>query len=155
MLKRVAQAQQRWGGANQSIDNWLTARKNLLVEYCQLVGQKQSKPLDGAEQIEAVQHFCHHLVDYVSTGHFGIFDQIIDDCQDYQRVDGYISQLTASTDQVLDFYDRFNNVAEVSELNHFIAVLSSLGESLEQRFSIEDKLLGELYQHTVDEQSPA
>ncbi|CAG9295563.1 sigma D regulator [Celerinatantimonas diazotrophica] len=153
MLKRVAQAQQRWGGASQVIDNWLAERSQLIVEYCQLVGQKQPKSMQKLPQLEQIQHFCHHLVDYVSTGHFGVFDQIIEDCQDYRRVHGYIQQLAPTTEIIVDFYDKYVEVSDLSELNEFIDTLGIIGESLENRFAIEDKLLAELYQHVVAEQA--
>ncbi|MFM2482995.1 sigma D regulator [Celerinatantimonas sp. YJH-8] len=152
MLTRVTQAQELWGGADKNIDAWLNARKRLLVEYCQLVGhKKQYKPSAPLPDIEAIGHFCNHLVDYVSTGHFGIFDQIIENCQDYQRVHHCISRLSPTTDDILDFYDQFSALDEQVSLDHFDRALGKLGETLEARFNIEDKLLKALYQHSIDE----
>lgn len=151
MLTRVAQAQARWGGADKNIDAWLNARKNLLVEYCQLVGQKQRRPNPSLPDIEAIGHFCDHLVDYVSTGHFAIFDQIMENCQDYQAVHRIVSDLSPTTDDILDFYDQHIDLDEQSSLNHFDQTLSALGESLETRFHSEDKLLMMLYRKATEE----
>lgn len=150
MLKRTAQALAQWGGKSQHIDNWLKARKQLLVEYCQLIGQKQNKTPNRLPDIEVIGHFCNHLVDYVSTGHFRIFDQITQDCQDYPLVQHLIEQLAPTTDAALDFYDRFSMVNEPVSLTHFDHELNKLGEILEARLCIEDQLLGELYQHLIN-----
>lgn len=150
MLKRTAQTQALWRGKSQHIDNWLETRKQLLVEYCQLIGQKQDKIPNQLPDIEMIGHFCNHLVDYVSTGHFRIFDQMTQDCQNYQRVQLLIEELAPTTDAALDFYDRFSILNEQVPLIDFDHELNQLGEKLELRFSIEDQLLKELYQYIVN-----
>ena len=43
MLNRLEHLTQRVGGSNELIDQWLQARKQLLVAYCALVGIKPNK----------------------------------------------------------------------------------------------------------------
>lgn len=40
MLNRLERLTQRVGGSNELVDQWLQARKQLLVAYCTLVGLK-------------------------------------------------------------------------------------------------------------------
>lgn len=147
MLKHVNQMQQQWGGASRIIDHWLAARKELIVEYCSLIGQKKAKMPQKLPEIRPVTRFCHHIVDYVSTGHFRIYEQIIQASGDQQLIDAYLTQLPETTDKILDFYDRYNEIATSNELNNFYRDLSLIGEILEQRFAIEDVLLERLYQY--------
>ncbi len=43
MLNRLERLTQRVGGSNELVDQWLQARKQLLVAYCTLVGLKPNK----------------------------------------------------------------------------------------------------------------
>ena len=43
MLNRLESLTQRVGGSNELVDQWLQARKQLLVAYCALVGIKPNK----------------------------------------------------------------------------------------------------------------
>lgn len=43
MLNRLESLTQRVGGSNELIDQWLHARKELLVSYCTVIGIKPQK----------------------------------------------------------------------------------------------------------------
>jgi regulator of sigma D len=152
MLTRLEQAQAQWGGASQDIDNWLIDRKELLISYCQLAGlppydkEMNSKGLPSSE---ALQNFCQLLVDYVSTGHFEIYEQLTQDCDDEAQAAEYISGIADNTDMALDFNDHYAVTSPTDTLADFDQHLSQLGQSMEHRFEIEDKLLAQLYQKVV------
>ncbi|MEE1675710.1 MULTISPECIES: sigma D regulator [Agarivorans] len=152
MLSKLEQAQAKWGGASQVIDAWLDARKQLLIAYCELAGLP---PYDSDERslpaLSQITQFCQQLVDYASTGHFEIYEQIVSECaNDGDTLPGekLLPQITETTDTALAFNDKYAEVNEDLELGSFDKDLSLLGQEMEVRFAIEDELLDHLYQHS-------
>jgi regulator of sigma D len=72
MLEHCKSAKERWGGVSNIIDRWLQERQLLLVSYCSLAEIPSTTP--SPEQITEV---CQLLVDYVSAGHFEVYDQLV------------------------------------------------------------------------------
>lgn len=70
MLESCRNAQERWGGVHLLIDRWLHERHALINAYDRLHIER-----DDARQ--ALQRFCEYLVDYVSAGHFEIYEQLL------------------------------------------------------------------------------
>ena len=146
MLNRLESLTQRVGGSNELVDQWLLARKQLLVAYCSLVGIKPNKEKHTPLNEKALENFCHNLVDYLSAGHFHIYDKII------KQVEGSASpkmalatkfypKLQANTETVMAFHDRYTeaDIDDVCvELNQ---ALSDIGEALASRFALEDQLI--------------
>jgi regulator of sigma D len=151
MYNEVTQAEEKWGGVNGTIDGWLSARKQLLVQYCELAGlppfDNESKALPDYQTITS---FCATLMDYVSAGHFEIYDQITQESQrtqDTQKLfDDLYPEITATTDTALSFNDNFADTSTPHDLDVFDQHLSDLGQTLEQRFSMEDRLIENLHQ---------
>lgn len=162
MLERNEQAKQRWGGAHKSIDTWLHARQDLLIEYFKLAGlppyERESQALPA---LADVRNFCGMLMDYISAGHFEIYDHIIESTdkapQSTRDIANELFPLISDTTEIaLDFNDRYSERDERSDLKNFDRELSSLGEALELRMEFEDRLLAALDQHellVVDNQS--
>ncbi len=75
MLTRLEKAQQKWGGSHTIIDKWLTERQELLVLYCKIAGFSPYDKKDHAlpDQLQ-IQTFCQILMDYLSAGHFEVYD---------------------------------------------------------------------------------
>ena len=67
--------EQHWGNVTEILDRWLIERRELLVKYGEL---GELKTFDGANVSHGskLQAFCQLLVDYVSTGHFEIVEQL-------------------------------------------------------------------------------
>ncbi|WP_026972184.1 Rsd/AlgQ family anti-sigma factor [Aliagarivorans marinus] len=147
MLTRLEQAKAKWGGASQVIDNWLEARKELLISYCEIAGLPPYESADrGLPENDKIVSFCEQLVDYASTGHFEVYDQIAERCEAGSS-EALISKITATTDTALAFNDRYAEVDDQElELANLDRDLSALGQTMEERFAIEDKLLDALYQ---------
>lgn len=146
MLTRIEQAQEKWGGIHKLIDTWLEERKTLLVQYCKLAAlppfERTSNALPGYEDIEA---FCETLMDYASTGHFELYDKILDECEQNADNEQWISEVTekikATTDTALSFNDSYAELNDEQEMQDFVKNLTLLGEKLEERFELEDMLL--------------
>ena len=75
MLEKYKNAQERWGGVSEIIDRWLKERQELLVLYCNL-SDISSDP-DKIERGGELKALCQVMVDYVSAGHFEIYDKLM------------------------------------------------------------------------------
>lgn len=149
MLENCKSAKERWGGVSEIIDRWLQERQELIVRYYDLVS------VDSFPDVEAaVQHlrtFCQLLVDYASAGHFEVFDQLIaearafnDGCE--QIADELLPKIQVTTEKLLDFNDEFDQTPEEMEaLKALLIQLGELGETLEERFSLEDVLIEKIH----------
>lgn len=154
MLNKIEQAREQWGGSNQLIDTWLGKRQELIVNYCQIAGLAPFETNSQAlPELAAIQEFCNKLVDYVSTGHFEVYKEVVARCEKHgksslEQIDLIIPKITETTDISLEFNDKYaENKDDIS--NVFDKHLSTLIESLEQRFELEDKLLMTLFEkHT-------
>ncbi|HEI8869016.1 TPA: sigma D regulator [Serratia odorifera] len=147
MLNHLESLTQRVGGSNELVDQWLEARKQLLVAYCTLVGIKPNKEKHTPLNEKALENFCHNLVDYLSAGHFHIYDRII------KQVEGAGSpkmalatqiypKLWINTEQVMAFHDRYSDTEIDQDLClEFHQALSDIGEALAARFALEDRLI--------------
>ena len=71
MLESCRNAQERWGGVHLLIDRWLHERHALINAYHELHTDRD------ATARQALQRFCEYLVDYVSAGHFEIYEQLL------------------------------------------------------------------------------
>lgn len=65
MLNQLQSLTEYVGGNNALIDQWLQARKQLLVAYYHLVGIKPNKDKHTPLDEQALDDFCHNLVDYL------------------------------------------------------------------------------------------
>lgn len=145
MLNQLANLTERVGGSNELVDHWLQARKHLLVAYYNMVGIKPNKELRTALDEKALDNFCHGLVDYLSSGHFNIYERIINNLEGGSPLLSAAQlypQLKANTQQIMDLYDsHLENAIDRGRWAEFQQVLSEIGECLESRFILEDKLV--------------
>ncbi|HWV14779.1 MAG TPA: sigma D regulator [Cellvibrio sp.] len=147
MLENCQNAKERWGGVNEIIDRWLQERQDLLVQYCALSGLGKA----GSDQElrgEKLRTLCQILVDYVSAGHFEIYDQLIKEGREFEddeglhEAAGLFTVIDNTTEQLLDFNDKYLETDDLITLNQD---LSSLGQTLELRFSTEDRMISVLH----------
>ena len=146
MLENCKNAKERWGGVSEIIDRWLEERQEMLVQYCALSGL--SEDLSDVQRGEKLRSFCQILVDYVSAGHFEVYDQLIkegrefDDADALQEAGKLYDVVDKTTEKLLDFNDKY---LETDDLATLSVDLSQLGEALEIRFSAEDRLIAVLH----------
>ena len=147
MLTRLEQAQKQWGGSLGAIDNWLQERQDLLVAYCQLAGLPPFDNVDRAlPQKSDIQAFCQVLMDYLSAGHFEVFDQVVAQCKkngpdSLASAKQIYPQIAKSTDIALTFNDKYAELDDGDLIEGFDNSLSALGQFLEERFELEDQLI--------------
>lgn len=77
MLNQLDNLAERVRGSNKLVDRWLHVRKHLLVAYYNLVGIKPGKESYMRLNEKALDDFCQSLVDYLSAGHFSIYERIL------------------------------------------------------------------------------
>ncbi|WP_097462068.1 sigma D regulator [Mangrovitalea sediminis] len=154
MLENVSSAKERWGGVNVMIDRWLKERQQLIVNYCQL---SRADDFDSPEKLRAaLLVFCELLVDYVSAGHFEIYEQLIQEACEYddgglELVSRIFPRIEATTEAALEFNDRFDGCDGTGVgLQDLYQHVSQLGETLEERFELEDVLIEALHTAHAD-----
>lgn len=147
MLDNCKTAKERWGGVNKIIDRWLEERQEMLVRYCSL--SERDKSVDSAAaREEKLRRLCQILVDYVSAGHFEIYDQLIKEGREFEDEEALkqagelFNAIDKTTESVLDFNDKYLETDDLSSLDED---LSALGETLENRFSAEDRMIAVLH----------
>lgn len=151
MLRKLEKAEQKWGGSNKLIDQWLENRRKLLVHYCQIAGlPPYGSPNKSLPSFEHVQSFCGLLVDYVSEGHFEVYDRVANACEKFSEasrslVHQILPQITPTTNVALDFNDKYSETQDDQVLYQLDKDLSELAHAMETRFELEDELLEILY----------
>jgi regulator of sigma D len=150
MLTQVEQAKEKWGGAHTAIDHCLNERKQLLIQYCKLAGLPPFERHSGAlPDKTSIEFFCELLMDYISTGHFAMYDKITKECANnnsgQSEAASLCSEISSLTDEALNFNDHFAAFDLEQDLATFDQNLSNLGQNLEQRFELEDKLIQVLH----------
>lgn len=149
MLEGCKSAQERWGGVHKLIDNWLNARQGLIVQFCRL---SASKPLSAEEPLAVtLASFCQSLMDYCSTGHFEIYEQLLKEAREYEDDDALqlaadlVPKLDELTSRLVDFNDTYDQNCTFDMLAGLPADLSNVGEIMEERFQLEDNLIERLH----------
>ncbi|MDF1643958.1 MAG: Rsd/AlgQ family anti-sigma factor [Pseudomonadales bacterium] len=134
------------GESSSLIERWLNERQELILLYVAIDGLRQFTP-KGTPIGVKVQAFCQVLMDYVSAGHFEVYDRLISEAKDSdlntnQVLLRLLSGIQKSTDMAVTFneiYDSSDHCEE--ELVSLPEDLSKLGELLAERFDLEDQLL--------------
>ncbi len=155
MLENCQSAKERWGGVSEIIDRWLRERQELIVRYCHLTSLEEFGDVEEVDR--SFTEFCQILLDYVSAGHFEVYEQLLSEAKEFN--DGGVDlanklypEIQKTTEAALDFNDRFDNTPEeAEELRELIPVLSRLGEQLEERFELEDTLIEALHTSHADQ----
>ncbi|MDX1598003.1 MAG: sigma D regulator [Marinobacter sp.] len=154
MLENCRNARERWGGVSELIDRWLKERQELLVHYCELSGESDFSQTEALR--EKFVRLCEVLVDYVSAGHFEIYEQLIQEAREFN--DGGLElaaklypRIAQTTETALNFNDRLDGKSlSESDVRDLFDQLSELGEILESRFEMEDYLIEHLHNVHAD-----
>ena len=154
MLNQLKSLTERVRGSNKLVDRWLHVRKHLLVAYYNLVGLKPGKESFMRLNEKALDDFCQSLVDYLSDGHFNIYERIIREMEGttpYLAASKLYPLLEANTQQIMDYYDStLENAIDHDNYLEFQQALSDLGEALEERFTLEDRLIALVLDNGLD-----
>jgi len=149
MLENCQSAKERWGGVNTMIDRWLQERQDMLVQYCNVSAKSEvSTHVEDPAYADQLRRLCQIMVDYVSAGHFEVYDQLIQESKEFNDTDALteaaslFEQVERTTDGVLDFNDKY---LETDDLSSLVQDLSHVGETLAARFEAEDRMIEVLH----------
>lgn len=152
MLDNCKSARERWGGVSEIIDRWLQERQDLLVLYCNLSAVKDN---DISEETQAtLRNFCQIVVDYVSAGHFEVYEQLVNEGREFDDQEGlkkakvHYHAIDETTEDILDFNDKYQ---ETDDLTSLVSDLSKLGEAMAGRFESEDQMIEILHNAHKDQ----
>lgn len=147
MLEKCRTAKERWGGVSEIIDTWLESRQHLISCFVHLPEQSVTQQL-----IEHLREFCLLTTDYLSSGHFEVYEQLLNEGSEFndgsvEKAQTFFPQIQKSTDFALDFNDDYATVEDltVQEVRTLANRLSDLGVMLEERFALEDELIAVLH----------
>ncbi len=138
----ITDNQERRSQSQQLVDELQAERKQLWALFCQIA---EMKPFDKPEEIAPVlMQFSEILVDYVSLGHFGLFERALSGNERRSRIMDMVNHVYPSysqtTDSVIAFNDLYDDAKKIRELNDLEEKLSQLGEELAKRMELEDKV---------------
>lgn len=151
MLENCESAREdRSRSINTTINSWLHERQQMLVRYCALTDADVLNKPDNSLLCKSVRELCEVMMDYVSAGHFKVYDELLREGQRSKDQDALLhanqlySIIEHTTDTVLDFNDKYQNVDDLSSLAQD---LSELGEQLATRFEAEDSMITLIQRH--------
>ena len=146
MNPEVREQSERRSGTRALIDKMLSERQRMLVLFERCAGVEPYA--DETPNDELLQEFSQILVDYIASGHFGLYERI---CEGKERRRGIVRLAEelypriANTTQVAV---EFNDICERSDGEdiggNLMKVLSKLGEELAVRIDLEDQLITEM-----------
>lgn len=151
MLEKCTNAKELWGGVHDLIDRWLNERREVIVRMFAIKSLPDSK--ESQQPIERrVESFCEVLVDYISAGHFEIYEQLMREAREFQDggtelAEELFPRIQSTTELILDFNDTYCGVEETrAHLETLEADVSRVAEALEERFELEDQLIQALHE---------
>ena len=151
MVKDNQKLQSHWSNVSKIIERWLEERRELLAKYCDLTEVIDVSD-NAVKHVEELQEFCELMVDYISVGHFEIFDQLHKEGQLFEDASGLdkepnlLEKIQTTTEYILDFNDKYLGS---HDLDARIIDLASLGGVFAQRFGLEDQLIDVLHSSHV------
>ena len=95
-------------------------------------------------EFHELTQFSQLLIDYVSLGHFGIYEHLLSGTE---RRDAVLTaakeiypEFSKTTEAVMSFNDTYDDQKHTLSIDKLESDLSSLGENLAKRIDLEDKL---------------
>lgn len=129
--------------SRQNLDSLLGARKETLSLYSELAGLRPFKEEDGVAVV--LQEFCETLMDYTASAHFQLYRFLEDGSERRENVRNVAEKIypniSDTTEQFLDFNDKYESEQKGQHFSSLDSDLSSLGEILADRILYEDQVI--------------
>jgi len=121
-------------------------RSDMLINFCRVAGVDPfDEPHKGDELEDLLQNFCRIMVDYLATGHFGLYQRILDGTERREEISTVAQQLypeiSDTTATAMAFNDKYETNTDHTLDQSFSNDLSTLGQALATRIELEDQLL--------------
>lgn len=142
------------------LTRWLRERRELLGRYTEIAVTLDSG-LTGTALEQRQRALCEVLVDYASAGHFEVFHQLVREAESFADgsdalAESLIPAIGDTTEVILAYEEKYGDGAVYP--GKLKRDLSALGEVLESRFELEDRLIAGLHQshrRLVGDRTPA
>jgi regulator of sigma D len=137
---------ERRHAAQTKLTTLLESRRDTLSLYNHLAGLRPFKPEQVVKQ--ALQEFCEALVDYTASAHFQLY-RFIDEGKERRTnvldiADKVYPPIAETTQQILDFNEKYATDEHCNHLEALDTDLSQLGEILADRILYEDQIIAAL-----------
>ncbi|NIM27858.1 MAG: Rsd/AlgQ family anti-sigma factor [Gammaproteobacteria bacterium] len=137
---------ERRSGTRALIDKMLSERQQMLVLFARVA--RVEPYADEMPNSELLQEFSQILVDYIASGHFGLYERISEGKERRRGVVELAEQLyprIANTTQVaVEFNDAYEKSNGEDKGGVLTKMLDKLGEELAVRIELEDQLISEM-----------
>ena len=160
MPHRNYDPKQQFNAVEELLTRWLRERRELLGKYTEIVVALDSQ-LQASALARRQQSLCELLVDYVSAGHFEVIHELLNEAETFADGSGALAEklmpgIGDTTEVILAYEEKYSGEQDHSE--KLKRDLSALGEVLESRFVLEDRLIAGLHNShrpLLQEQAPA
>ena len=129
--------------SRQKMDSLLVARKETLSLYSELAALRPFQEEDGVAVV--LQEFCETLMDYTASAHFQLYRFLEDGSERRTNVRNVAEKIypniSMTTEQFLDFNDKYDAEQKAEHFSSLDNDLSSLGEILADRILYEDQVI--------------
>lgn len=146
MSSEVQERPDRRSGTRTLIDKMLSERQRMLVLFERLAGVEPYA--DEMPNDDLLREFSQILVDYIASGHFGLYERISEGKERRRAIVNLADRLyprIANTTQVaIEFNDVYEKSNGASISGNLTNMLSKLGEELAVRIELEDQLISEM-----------
>lgn len=128
---------------NQIVNQLVQERTKVWSLFCTAA---DLEPFTNQQSVETkVKEFCQILVDYISLGHFGIYQRIADRKERRSKViqiaEKIYPRISTTTQSAVEFNDKYEGLDGEALLANLSKDLSHLGEELATRIELEDILV--------------
>lgn len=139
----MSSANQSRGESRAQMDSLLGARKETLSLYSDLAALRPFKEEEGVSVV--LQEFCETLMDYTASAHFQLYRFLEDGSERRENVKNVAKKIypniSETTEQFLDFNDKYEAEEKGMHFSSLDNDLSSLGEILADRIVYEDQVI--------------
>lgn len=138
---------QQFEAVDELLTRWLRERRDVLGRYTEIAVTLDSG-LSGESLERRQKALCELLVDYISSGHFEVFHELVDEAESFADGSGVLAEqlipaIGDTTEVILAYEEKYGEGGEYPETLE--RDLSALGEVLESRFVLEDRLIAGLH----------
>ena len=130
--------------SRHKMDSLLGARKETLSLYSELAALRPFKEVEDDVSV-VLQEFCETLMDYTASAHFQLYRFIEDGTERRENIRNLAEKIypniSETTEQFLDFNDKYEAEQKGSHFSSLDHDLSSLGEILADRILYEDQVI--------------
>lgn len=132
-------------------------RQEVLVQFCQLAGVTATDDVEDDDidevgfqpKVKDLEAFCEVLMDYLGSGHFELYQRIIDG---HERRHGvlraaqqFYPTIAETTQFLVEFNDKYDHFeGSVEECQSLRSDLNKVGKAISLRSDFEDKILSAL-----------